>query len=110
MKIVIDRTHCDLCESYCDRHLAKLIRFPEHEDRPCIKALEYDGQPELTLVIEDGDHKATLQLTDLAREVLGQEGVSAYLQSISGPAANTLRPAGPGWMPDRPRGNYRELR
>jgi hypothetical protein len=28
MKIYIDRTHCDLCQSYCDRHVAKLIRSP----------------------------------------------------------------------------------
>ena len=31
MKIYVDRTHCDLCQSYCDRHVAKLIRFPEGE-------------------------------------------------------------------------------
>ena len=96
MKIVIDRTHCDLCQSYCDRHVAKLIRFPEHEDRPCIKSLEYDGRPELTLVIEDGNTKAILQLTDLGREVLGLEGVSAYLQSMNGPAGNAIRRANEG--------------
>jgi hypothetical protein len=96
MKIVIDRTHCDLCQSYCDRHVAKLIRFPEHEDRPCIKSLEDDGQPELTLVIEDGNTKAILQLTDLGREVLGLEGVSAYLQSMNSPAGNAIRPANEG--------------
>jgi hypothetical protein len=96
MKIVIDRTHCDLCQSYCDRHVAKLIRFPEHEDRPCIKSLEDDGHPELTLVIEDGNNKAILQLTDLGREVLGLEGVSAYLQSMSDAARSTFRPAEAG--------------
>jgi len=96
MKIVIDRTHCEMCQSYCDRHIAKLIRFPEHEDRPCIKSLEYDGRPELTLVIEDGNTKAVLQLTDLGREVLGLEGVSAYLQSMSDAARGTFRPAEAG--------------
>ena len=93
MKLVIDRTHCDLCQSYCDRHVAKLIRFPEHEDRPCIKSLEDDGHPELTLVIEDGNNKAILELTDLGREVLGLEGLSAYLESMSDAAKNTLHPA-----------------
>ena len=34
MKITIDRTHCALRQFYCDRHVAKLIRFPLHEDRP----------------------------------------------------------------------------
>ena len=33
MKIYIDRTHCDLCQSYCDRHVAKLIRSPLGRDR-----------------------------------------------------------------------------
>ena len=88
MKIVIDRTHCELCQSYCDRHVAKLIRFPEHEDRPCIKSMEDDGQPEMTLVIEDGANKAILQLTDLGREVLGLEGLSAYLPWTAAPVAN----------------------
>ena len=36
MKIYIDRTHCDLCMSYCDRHVSKLISKPLGEDRPCI--------------------------------------------------------------------------
>ena len=40
MKIYIDRTHCDLCQSYCDRHVAKLIRSPLGRDRPCIQSLE----------------------------------------------------------------------
>jgi hypothetical protein len=90
MKIVIDRTHCELCQSYCDRHVAKLIRFPEHEDRPCIKSVEDDGQPAMTLVIEDGPNKAILQLTDLGREVLGLEGLSAYLPWMAVPAAKRL--------------------
>ena len=95
MKIVIDRTHCDLCQSYCDRHVAKLIRFPEHEDRPCIKSLEDDGQPELTLVVEDGDHKAILTLTDEGREVLGLEGLSAYLPWAAQPQRIPGAPAKP---------------
>ncbi|MEP7356487.1 MAG: hypothetical protein ABI847_04560 [Anaerolineales bacterium] len=96
MKLVIDRTHCELCQSFCDRHVAKLIRFPEHEDRPCIKSLEDDGQPELTLVIEDGPHKATLHLTAFGQEVLGLEGVSAYLPWLSGPPAEAASRPGSG--------------
>jgi len=49
MKIVIDRTHCDMCQSYCDRHSAKLVRFPLGEDRPCIQSLEDDGLLTLTV-------------------------------------------------------------
>jgi hypothetical protein len=79
MKITIDRTHCELCQSYCDRHVAKLIRSPLGEDRPCIQSLVDDGQPELTLVVKDGAHEATLRLTEHDREVLGLEGLSPFL-------------------------------
>lgn len=79
MKITIDRTHCDLCQSYCDRHVAKLIRFPLGEDRPCVQALEDDGRPTLTLVVRDGAHQAVLELTEAEREVLGLEGLSPFL-------------------------------
>lgn len=61
MKITIDRTHCDLCQSYCDRHVARLIRTPLGEDRPCIQSLIDDGRPELTLVVQDGDNEATIK-------------------------------------------------
>jgi hypothetical protein len=79
MKVYIDRTHCDLCESYCDRHSAKLIRSPLGEDRPCIQALEDDGLLELTVVVKDGEHEATLILDEKDREILGLEGLSPFL-------------------------------
>ena len=79
MKIYIDRTHCELCQSYCERHVAKLIRFPLHEDRPCIQAMEDDGLPELTVVVKDGDNEATLTLTGKDREAAGLEGLSLFL-------------------------------
>ena len=56
MKILIDRTHCELCESHCDQHSARLIHAPEGVDRPGIQAIEEDGRPELTLVVKDGVH------------------------------------------------------
>jgi hypothetical protein len=79
MKIFIDRTHCDLCQSFCDRHSARLIHAPEGVDRPCIQAIEDDGQPELTLVVKDGAHEATLALNEQEREILGLEGLSPFL-------------------------------
>ena len=79
MKIFIDRTHCDLCQSYCDRHSAKLVRFPLGEDRPCIQALEDDGLLTLTLVISDGDNQATLVLDEKGQEAVGLEGLSPFL-------------------------------
>ena len=79
MKIYIDRTHCDLCQSYCDRHVARLIQAPLGTDRPCIQGLEDDGLPELTLVVRDRGHEATLNLTEKDREILGLEGLSPFL-------------------------------
>jgi len=79
MKITIDRTHCNLCQSFCDRHVARLINAPLGVDRPCIQSLEDDGQPELTLVIQDGTHLATLKLTEQDRAVFGLEGLSPFL-------------------------------
>ena len=79
MKVTIDRTHCHICESYRDRHVARLISAPLGVDRPCIQALEDDGQPELTLVIQDGAHQATLKLTEQDRAIMGLEGLSPFL-------------------------------
>lgn len=79
MKIYVDRTHCDLCQSYCDRHVARLIRFPLGEDRPCIQALEDDGLPALTLVVKDGENEATLVLDEKNREIAALEGISTFL-------------------------------
>jgi hypothetical protein len=79
MKIYIDRTHCDLCQSFCDRHSARLIHAPLGTDRPCIQALVDDGQIQLTLVVKDGEHEATLSLTEQDREILGLEGLSPFL-------------------------------
>ncbi len=79
MKITIDRTTCPFCQSYCDRHAAKMFRFPLGEDRPCITALEDDGQPLLTLVVSDGANQATLTLTEEERQIVAQEGLSAIL-------------------------------
>lgn len=79
MKIYVDRTHCDLCQSYCDRHVAKLIRFPMGEDRPCIQAIEDDGELNLTLVVKDGENEATLVLDEKTREAMSLEGLSPFL-------------------------------
>ena len=79
MKLYIDRGHCELCQSYCDRHIAKLVRFPLGEDRPCLEKLEDDGETALTLVITDGPKAVTLVLSELEREIIGLEGLSTFL-------------------------------
>ena len=84
MKIYIDRTHCDLCQSYCDRHVARLIHKPLGEDRPCIQSLVDDGRLELSLVVLDGVNQATLTLTEQDRQVMGLEGLSPFLPWTAG--------------------------
>lgn len=79
MKIWIDRTTCPACTAFCDRHAAKLVRFPEGEDRPCIKKVEDDGSPLLTLVVRDGEQEATLTLSEEERQIVAYEGLSPLL-------------------------------
>lgn len=79
MKVTIDRTNCQLCASYCDRHAAKFVRFPMSEDRPCIQAIEDDGQPLLTMVVKDGANEATITLTEEQREAVALEGLTPLL-------------------------------
>jgi hypothetical protein len=79
MKIFIDRTACPLCQSYCDRHAAKMIRFPLGEDRPCITAMEDDGQELLTVDVTDGENHAVMTLTEEEREIVALEGLSVLL-------------------------------
>jgi len=79
MKIYIDRSLCDDCLSTCERRMARLVRFPLSQDRPCITALEDDNQPELTLVIKSDGRETTLVLDDTARELMASEGFSTFL-------------------------------
>lgn len=85
MKIYIDRTHCEMCQSYCDRHSARLVAFPLGEDRPCIQNMEDDGQKTLTVVVQDGPHEATLVLDDEAQAAVALEGLSPFLPWNQGP-------------------------
>jgi hypothetical protein len=68
-----------MCQSYCDRHVAKLIRFPEGEDRPCITAIEDDGLVDLTLVVTTAEGTTTLVLNERDREIAAYEGLSTFL-------------------------------
>ncbi|MBL8046431.1 MAG: hypothetical protein JNL09_07820 [Anaerolineales bacterium] len=79
MKIYIDRTTCPACQAYCDRHAAKLVRFPLGEDRPCITAMEDDGQEALTIDVTDGQNHATLTLTEEQRQIVALEGLTTLL-------------------------------
>lgn len=82
MKVYIDRTHCEACQSFCDRHVAKLIRFPEGEDRPCIQKVEDDEQADLTLVVRDHDgRQTTIVLDEKERAIVAFEGLSSYLNA-----------------------------
>jgi hypothetical protein len=92
VRIHIDRTHCDLCQSYCDRHVARLIQKPQGEDRPCIQAVVDDGRPELTLVVQDGVNQATLTLSDEDRLIFGLEGLSPFWPWNAATSGQSLLP------------------
>lgn len=79
MKIYLDRSFCNDTLSTCERRMAKLIRFPLGEDRPCITAIEDDGEPDLTIIVKSEGQEATIVLNDDARELAGVEGLSAFL-------------------------------
>jgi hypothetical protein len=79
MKIFVNRCNCNLSQAYCDRHVSKLIRFPEFEDRPCITAIEDDGSTNLTLVVLTDAGETTLVLDEAKRRVAEFEGISTFL-------------------------------
>lgn len=79
MKIYLDRSFCNDSLPTCERRMARLIRFPLGEDRPCITAIEDDGRMELTLVVKSDGQEATIVLDDAARELAETEGISAFL-------------------------------
>lgn len=82
MKVYIDRNHCDACQSFCDRHVSKFIRFPEGEDRPCIEKIEEDGKEDWTLIVRDhGGKEVTLVLDEKERKIVELEGLSRYLNA-----------------------------
>jgi hypothetical protein len=79
MKIYLDRSLCNDSLPTCERRMARLIRFPLGEDRPCITAIEEDGQSELTLVMKSDGQEATIVLDREDQELAGIEGFSAFL-------------------------------
>jgi len=79
MKIYLDRSICNDSLPTCERRMARLIRFPLGEDRPCITAIEDDGQPELTLVVKSDGQEAVITLDEDARALAGAEGISSFL-------------------------------
>ena len=79
MRIFLDRSLCNDSLPTCERRMARLIRYPLGEDRPCITAIEDDGNPELTIVVKSDGQEATIVLDDEAREFAGTEGLSSFL-------------------------------
>jgi hypothetical protein len=79
VKIYLDRSVCNDSLPTCERRMARLIRFPLGEDRPCITAIEDDGKVELTLVVKSDGKEATIVLDEQARELAGMEGLSSFL-------------------------------
>lgn len=75
MKIVMDRGYCNASGQFCSRCSAAFFRKPLGTDRPCVVAVEDDGNDEL-IEFEILSEGRTLQfvLTDENREGLSLEG------------------------------------
>lgn len=77
MRVVIDRNLCDASLSFCQRCSAAFMRYPEGEDRPCIRDIIDDGSDLLTVeMMTDGRH-LVVELTENERDLASVEGWEA---------------------------------
>ena len=77
MRVVIDRDLCDNSLPFCQRCSAALIRYPEGEDRLCIREIVDDGSDLLTIVMHTDGRELVLELTEEQREIAAVEGWEA---------------------------------
>ena len=77
MKVVIDRDLCDASLPFCQRCSAAFIRFPEGEDRLCIREIIDDGKETLTIDLRSDGRQMELELTDEERDIAAVEGWEA---------------------------------
>jgi hypothetical protein len=77
MRVVIDRELCDANLAYCQRCSAAFIRYPEGEDRPCIRDVIDDGSDLLTIEMRTDGRQLVLELTEEERNIASIEGWEA---------------------------------
>lgn len=74
MKVVIDRDLCDASLGFCQRCSAAFIRYPEGNDRLCIRDVIEDGKETLTIHLRTDGRELEMELSDEMRELAGVEG------------------------------------
>lgn len=74
MRVVIDRDLCDSNLAFCQRCSAAFIRYPEGEDRQCIRDIIDDGSDMLTIVMHTDGREIAVELTQEQREIASVEG------------------------------------
>jgi hypothetical protein len=77
MRVVIDRELCDANLAFCQRCSAAFIRYPEGEDRPCIRDVIDDGSDLLTIEMRTDGRQLVLELTEEERDIASIEGWEA---------------------------------
>lgn len=77
MRVVIDRDLCDASLPFCQRCSAAFIRYPQGEDRMCIKDIVEDGSDLLTIEIHTDNQTFETTLSEEERELASVEGWEA---------------------------------
>lgn len=80
MQMTIDRDLCDHVLSECEQCLARLMRHPLGEDRPCITNLFDDGDPVLRLALKYDGLEQTFVLAPEDREIVALQGWSQLVE------------------------------
>ena len=74
MKVIIDRDLCNANLAFCQRCSAAFIRYPEGEDRHCIRDIIEDGKETLTIEMRTDGRVLEIELSDEERELAAVEG------------------------------------
>lgn len=80
MRVKLDRDTCTKPISFCERCLGRFLQYPLGYERACFsEIIEDDGSDELTLEVTNAGKTFTLVLDDEARELIGREGWTAFV-------------------------------
>ena len=77
MKVIMDRDLCNASLPFCQRCSAAFIRYPEGEDRMCVRDIIEDGSELLTIELRTDGRILEIELTEEMREIASVEGWDA---------------------------------
>ena len=77
MRVIMDRGLCNASLPYCQRCSAAFIRYPEGEDRQCVRDIIDDGSELLTIELRTDGRVLQIELSDEMRELASVEGWEA---------------------------------